>query len=617
MSNKGLWSLVIVLLLLGGLVVHPVFAQDTQYEVKVLRLSPSDDTYVKNGKYSENNYGTAYKLYVGNYKGNVERIYIKFDLGELKSILPQGAEIVSATLHMYTYHGTNEETIRVDAYEVLDDSWSENSLTWENQPAHGSLLDSVAVGPQGEEWSVWNVTSFVRSKLSGDGKVSIALIAENETEISDSAGYTSKESKFTNDHPYLEIVYRVPVEKKEPLPKPKLGTRGLGLSLYYSREYAVYKSTFEDLVTTVSTLLGELKAANATIPESLMEEIESVNHTIAEIQKEYSLYENFSIEAHSKTPLLYVPAMIHIRRATVLLKSTLPELRTLAAELKDLYKKVSESPSTPVSNETGQTSTNQTTENVTAPSNVTSNQTTVSNATATHVTRVLIDLSHGQHYFTKYGFKGLVEDIKKLGWNVSVTHSPLTYDELKKYDVVILANPGTKLSNEEISALRKYVEEGGALFVAGDWYKYLNPTLNELLEGTGVQFEKTELMDDEKNSGRPYYPFVGIYNRDCPVTKFIPEDWRMYYNGDTLNVTGDAVWIIRGYKSSYTVDATKNTVHERGSEPVVAAAVTFGKGKIVVYGSSKALSDAYYGKYIKSNWPFIKGALLWLVGEES
>ncbi|WP_367884468.1 hypothetical protein [Thermococcus sp. JCM 11816] len=36
----------------------------------------------------------------------------------------------------------------------------------------------------------------------------------------------------------------------------------------------------------------------------------------------------------------------------------------------------------------------------------------------------------------------------------------------------------------------------------------MNPSLNELLSGYGITLEKTELMDDDHNSGKPYYPYV-------------------------------------------------------------------------------------------------------------
>ena len=381
-----------------------------------------------------------------------------------------------------------------------------------------------------------------------------------------------------------------------------------GLAGFYAnmfkKEAPAITSTYENFTATVEKLqscgvdLGDLK-----------DEIAMINSTYEQMMEEYNKFLEMTSSPLYQSGMVYsYPVTMHIRKAVFLGRTLISEINKVMPILQETLEKV-EPLCHPAVNET-----NQTAGNVTAPSNGTvTNQT--SNYTI-HITKVLIDLSHGQYYFTKYGVKTLTSYIQDdLHWEVQLNYKPLTYDELEKYDVVILTNPKSDLTSDEISALREYVENGGALFVAGDWYKYLSDSLNELLAGTGVAFEKTELMDDEQNSGRSYYPYVGIYNRDCSITKFIPDDWKMYYNGDTLKITGDAKWVIRGYESAYAVDADGNTVYEKGSEPVVAAALTLGKGRIVVYGSSKALSDAYYDKYIKSNWPFIKGALLWLVGE--
>ena len=267
------------------------------------------------------------------------------------------------------------------------------------------------------------------------------------------------------------------------------------------------------------------------------------------------------------------------------------------------------------SNETGTApAENATAGNATAPA--------PSEGTGTNITikltTVLIDDSHGQYYIEKAGISGLVKNIEdELGWDVTINTEPLTYDLLKDYDVVIILDPSSDYTPEEISALQEYVENGGGLFIAGEWYKYANTdNFNAIVGKYGITFNNDELMDDEQNSGRPYYPFVGIYNRNSPITRFIPDGWKMYYNGQTLSVTGDAVWVIRGFDSSYSKDSDGNILYATGSEPVVAAAVQVGNGRIVVYGSSKAFSDSYSGKYIQSNWPFIKGALLWLAHEE-
>ncbi|WP_297499836.1 DUF4350 domain-containing protein [Thermococcus sp.] len=362
----------------------------------------------------------------------------------------------------------------------------------------------------------------------------------------------------------------------------------------FEKEYPGVQSLYENFTGTVDQLqkcgvdLGDIKG-----------EVKAINEEYAEMQREYQRYLKIRESPLFQHVQYSYPITLHIRKALFLGRDVERGIKKALPVLQRTLERVLPSCTAPAGNQT-------------------SNQT---NTTASNVTiaipKVLIDLSHDQYYLSKYGYQGLVSDIEnELGWNVEVNLKPLTYDRLKDYDVLILTNPKEPLTSEEIEAIREFVKNGGGLIVAGDWYNHVNTeSLNELLQGTGIRFEKTELMDDEENSGKPYYPFVGIYNRNCLITKLIPEGWKVYYNGDTLIVGGSAVWVIRGFDSSYAVDADGNTVYEKGSEPVVAAAATFGKGRIVAYGSSKAFSDAYYSRYIRSNWPFLKGALLWLVGQ--
>ena len=394
-----------------------------------------------------------------------------------------------------------------------------------------------------------------------------------------------------------------------------------GLSTYYenmyNKEFPAINALYENLTNTVE----KLRSCGVDLGD-LTDDVQWINSTYHEMLDEYQLF--LKMKAHA--PLLVngnrlysYPLMIHIRKAAFLGRDLQERIEKVLPILQKTLEKVE-----PLCRPKASNQTNQTAGNVTAPANGTlSNQTNVSapsNVTniTIHITRVLIDASHGQYYISKYGIENLKNYIEsELGWEVNVSYVPLTEDVLKNYDIVILTNPKSDLSETEIRALQQFVENGGGLFIAGDWYKYVNTeSLNAVVGKFGIEFERTELMDNANNSGKPYYPFVGIYNRETPITKFIPDGWKIYYSGDTLKITGDAVWVVRAFPTGYAVDSDGNVVYAEGSEPIVAAAVQVGKGRIVAYGSSKALSDAYYSKYIRSNWPFIKGALLWLAHED-
>lgn len=241
--------------------------------------------------------------------------------------------------------------------------------------------------------------------------------------------------------------------------------------------------------------------------------------------------------------------------------------------------------------------------------NIISNQTMGKSRTI----KVLIDASHNQ-YFNDQRLTGLINKIKEeLGWSVDVNYQPITSSVLSNYNVLIIPNPKSDISNEEAQAIKEWIKNGGGLLIAGDWYKYVYyRSLNKVTEEFGIKFNDDELIDDEHNTGESYYPLIGEFNLEHPTTRFLSEDHQLYYCGDTLDISGSAVWLIRGYESSYAVSDAGVVSKGKGSKPIVAAAVEVGNGRVVAYGSSMALSDEQNGAYIKTNWPFIKGVLLWL-----
>ncbi|WP_297509059.1 DUF4350 domain-containing protein [Thermococcus sp.] len=666
--------LIVILLVVGAVPFSALKPAAAAVPSKTVQIVASADAYssYKYGKYykwySYHEYKGKYEVAVGNTSYYAkERSYFRFDLSEIPSI----ADIQSAQVCVYVaYIKYRSPLMNVGIYNITND-WNENYT--KPAPVPGELLYNTTLK---KGWVCFDVTDYIKGKFPAEKTFSFVLKLVDES-ISNYAWIYSRENSY--DRPHLEITYRIPVAISSlTVSKPyytsspmkisstitnggendvqltytltidnktvenktitvpgggevtetytwfttKAGThtikaeiRGDGFSdtaetvinveynpyilfaslsrLYanfFEREYPNVQALYENFTGTVDQLqkcgvdLGDIK-----------DEVKTINEEYTKMQREYQRYLKVKENPLYQRVQYSYPITLHIRKALFLERDVEKRIKKVLPILQRTLEQVLPSCTAPTGNQT----------------NVTSSNVTIV------IPKVLIDLSHDQYYINKYGYQGLLNGIEnELGWEVYVNLEPLTYEKLKKYDVLILTNPKKPLTSDEIEAIREFVQNGGGLIVSGDWYKYVNiESLNELLQGTGIQFEKTELMDEEENSGRPYYPFVGIYNRDSPITKFIPEDWKMYYNGDTLMIGGSAVWVIRGFDSSYAVDADGNIVYEKGSEPIVAAAVTFGKGRIVAYGSSRTFSDVYYSKYIKSNWPFIKGALLWLVGQ--
>jgi hypothetical protein len=164
----------------------------------------AEDAHVAEG-YPDNSFGDTTALYIQSYENGYknERIFLKFDLSKA----PAGAEVASAKLYLYCWRG-RYAPINVQCYSVENDSWEENRIAWNTQPALGELLDEVRLDNLAAEngWHVWNVTSFVASELAGDRVVSLCLKAE----VENSGGQYAFESREWWQgllRPYLEITY--------------------------------------------------------------------------------------------------------------------------------------------------------------------------------------------------------------------------------------------------------------------------------------------------------------------------------------------------------------------------------------------------------------------------
>ena len=181
-------------------------------EVEV-RLDPIDDSYVVEGDPTILNLGDNYNFYVGwedNENFLVERAYLKFDL----SGISEDSIIDNAVLYANTKYGASNgppnydpRTIVIDAENVSDDSWDENTLNWDNKPPMGpTVLDSETVDGTYEKWYSWDVTSYTQGEFAGDKTVSIGLISENENTDA-SVWFYSKDAFAGQPRPYLKVTY--------------------------------------------------------------------------------------------------------------------------------------------------------------------------------------------------------------------------------------------------------------------------------------------------------------------------------------------------------------------------------------------------------------------------
>lgn len=162
------------------------------------QVTPSDDAYV-NSAAPTTNYGAATTL---NLQSAADTIFIRFDLTAVPAGYT-GASIAKATLKLYVNTVTTAGSFNVD---LVNGSWTEKTITYNLQPAIGTLIDSsipLTTASKGTFVEV-DITSAVVDWLNGtqpnDG---IALVASSPLV----ATFDSKENTAASHAPEIDIVF--------------------------------------------------------------------------------------------------------------------------------------------------------------------------------------------------------------------------------------------------------------------------------------------------------------------------------------------------------------------------------------------------------------------------
>lgn len=171
-----------------------------------LAISASEDAFVRGGSNSSSNYGSDTKLLVKENSGTADNDrmgFVKFDLSSIPG------SVASAKIRLKVQN--DDPGSSHDLNLVSDDSWSENSITWDNRPSSGSLLGTQVV-PSIGEWLEIDVTDAVNTELSGDGSISVSI---TESTVNTFVSYHSTEAISSNDHPQLIYVLGSPLPPVE------------------------------------------------------------------------------------------------------------------------------------------------------------------------------------------------------------------------------------------------------------------------------------------------------------------------------------------------------------------------------------------------------------------
>lgn len=147
---------------------------------------PAADSYVRDGDYSNSNYGNDNIIVVkSDNTGYARKGYVKFDTSSYDGVFTK------ATFKIYASSVNFTPSRTIDIY-MTDENWAESTITWRNAPAKGEKIASITItNNTGLEdktgyWYEFDVTNYLKENPNNK-VISFLLINEgakaNATEV--------------------------------------------------------------------------------------------------------------------------------------------------------------------------------------------------------------------------------------------------------------------------------------------------------------------------------------------------------------------------------------------------------------------------------------------------
>jgi len=203
--------------------------------------------------------------------------------------------------------------------------------------------------------------------------------------------------------------------------------------------------------------------------------------------------------------------------------------------------------------------------------------------------------------------KFLFTELSTLGFKTKINESPLTADTLRGSDILVLWNPNNALEENEITALTKFVDDGGSILILAsheqDMLAPSRDSLNTFLEPFGIRIMKNGTDDPSNRKGCSCTPIIHNFIQH-PTTEGIESI--LMYKPASLEIKGNAIAIAKGDNDTFSV----GTEPVGGENVVVIAVSEKGNGKVAVMGSPYIFDNGKLGEM--QNKEFSRTLFTWL-----
>ncbi|MHA1926576.1 MAG: CBM96 family carbohydrate-binding protein, partial [Candidatus Thorarchaeota archaeon] len=236
------YSLVVVTILMLGLVmpivpfaissygsgenVDAAFVENTSLaangESAITVIKVSDDAPVQDSSPNTNfdDDSGAFNLDCSNWSGSITRSWLKFNLTHL----PNNLHFTRATVNLFTVSSVGSADYPRGVYLSENDTWTEETITWNNQPEYSAVPSAVIDSPASPDmfdvglWYEWEITAEVVQTLEQDGILTLVLsMVDEDASVATNLAFSSREYAivlgelgYNDKTPSLSLEYAVP-----------------------------------------------------------------------------------------------------------------------------------------------------------------------------------------------------------------------------------------------------------------------------------------------------------------------------------------------------------------------------------------------------------------------
>ncbi|MHC4366820.1 MAG: DUF4350 domain-containing protein [Planctomycetota bacterium] len=230
---------------------------------------------------------------------------------------------------------------------------------------------------------------------------------------------------------------------------------------------------------------------------------------------------------------------------------------------------------------------------------------------------VLIDAAHNNFHTAEGRYKPFAELLRKDGYRVASILGAFTAKSLQRGDVLVIANAlhesnlkswtlptPSAFTEKEISAVEKWVADGGALLLIADHMPFPGAA-KDLASVFGFKFNNGFAYTPDQTEHRTRFSRDDRSLKNHPITKGAAEDERIdfvvTFTGQAFQGPAEAEPLLVFGKSSYSLmprrawEFTEDTPKISVEGWLQGAVRRYGKGRIAVFGEAAAFTAQVFG----------------------